>query len=170
MSPRSASSPMPYSFVSGLAAVLRYPQCSVRRQSGAVVDHHRRYLDVDALCDADLPRRPALDPGLYLRSSRSVDRASATGGSSGRSPCRWPCPSSCWRFFSAAIENFKMFDIGDAADRWRTRFGPPRLPRSRSSAQAFESWRKPDGRQPSPSSSSSRCLASLTSMSRRSTR
>ena len=41
-----------------------------RRQPGALVDHHRRYLDVGALRDADLPGRPALDPRLHLRGGR----------------------------------------------------------------------------------------------------
>ena len=35
-------------------------------QSGALVHRHRRHLDVDALRDADLPGRAALDPGLHL--------------------------------------------------------------------------------------------------------
>ena len=36
--------------------------------------HHRRHLDVDALRDADLPGRVALDPRLHLRSGRSRPR------------------------------------------------------------------------------------------------
>ncbi len=39
---------------------------AVQRLAGAVVDHHRRHLDVDALRDADLPRRTALDPRIHL--------------------------------------------------------------------------------------------------------
>ncbi len=35
-------------------------------RAGALVHHHGRYLDVDALCHADLSRRFALDPGLHL--------------------------------------------------------------------------------------------------------
>ena len=38
-----------------------------QRVAGAVGDRHRRHLDVDALRDADLPRRAALDPRLHLR-------------------------------------------------------------------------------------------------------
>ena len=72
-----------------------------QRVAGALGDHHRRYLDVDALRDADLPRRAALDPRLHLRGGRGRPRL-ATGGSSGRSRCRWRCPSSCWRCCSAA--------------------------------------------------------------------
>ena len=72
-----------------------------RRVAGTLVDHHRRHLDVDALRDADLPRRAALDPRLHLRGGRGRPRL-ATGGSSGRSRCRWRCPSSCSRSFSAA--------------------------------------------------------------------
>ena len=72
-----------------------------QRDAGALGDHHRRHLDVDALRDADLPRRPALHPRLHLRGGRGRPRV-ATGGSSGRSRCRWRCPSSCWRCCSAA--------------------------------------------------------------------
>ena len=72
-----------------------------QRVAGALGDHHRRHLDVDALRDADLPRRAALDPRLHLRGGRGRPRL-ATGGSSGRSRCRWRCPSSCWRCCSAA--------------------------------------------------------------------
>ena len=39
---------------------------AVERVARAVVDHHRRHLDVDALRDADLPRGAALDPRLHL--------------------------------------------------------------------------------------------------------
>ena len=42
--------------------------------AGAVVDRHRRRLDVDALRHADLPRRPALDPELHLRGGRGRPR------------------------------------------------------------------------------------------------
>ena len=37
-----------------------------RRDAQSLGDRHRRRLDVDALCDADLPCRPAIDPGLHL--------------------------------------------------------------------------------------------------------
>ena len=37
-----------------------------RRDAQSLGHRHRRCLDVDALCDADLPGRPALDPGLHL--------------------------------------------------------------------------------------------------------
>ena len=52
------------SFFTGAAAVV--VRDARRRDAGALGDHHRRYLDVDALRDADLPRRPALDPRLHL--------------------------------------------------------------------------------------------------------
>ena len=42
--------------------------------AGALVDHHRRHLDVDALRDADLPCGPALDPRLHLRGGRGRPR------------------------------------------------------------------------------------------------
>ena len=70
-------------------------------RSGALVDRHRRRLDVDALRDADLPGGPALDSRLHLRGGRGRPRLAA-GASSGRSRCRWRCPSSCWRCCSAA--------------------------------------------------------------------
>ena len=42
--------------------------------AGALGDHHRRRLDVDALRDADLPRRAALHPRLHLRGGRGRPR------------------------------------------------------------------------------------------------
>ena len=74
---------------------------AVQRDAGAVGDHHRRHLDVDALRDADLPRRAcAPSPTTSTRPPRST--APPTGGSSGRSRCRWRCPSSCSPCSSAA--------------------------------------------------------------------
>ena len=60
--------------------------------SGALGDRHRRHLDVDALRDADLPRRPALDPRATSTRPRTAT-APASGGSSGPSPSRWCCRS-----------------------------------------------------------------------------
>ena len=53
------------SFFSGIPATQIQMLSNV--SAGAVGDHHRRHLDVDALRDADLPRRAALDPRLHLR-------------------------------------------------------------------------------------------------------
>ena len=65
-----------------------------QRRLGALDDRAGQHLDVDALCYADLPRRAALDSRLHLRGGRGGSRV-ALGGNSGRSPCRWSCPSSC---------------------------------------------------------------------------
>ena len=60
--------------------------------AGALGDRHRRHLDVDALRDADLPRR-----ACARSRTRSTRPPSATGrrggGSSGPSPSRWCCRS-----------------------------------------------------------------------------
>ena len=45
-----------------------------RRQAGAMGDHHRRHLDVDAVRDADLSGRAALHPGLPVRGGRGRSR------------------------------------------------------------------------------------------------
>ena len=59
-----------------------------RRTAGALVHHHGRYLDVDALCHADLSGRVCVRYRITsTRPPRSI--AHPLGGNSGPSRCRW---------------------------------------------------------------------------------
>ena len=60
--------------------------------AGAMVDRDRRYLDVDAVCHADLPGGSAVHP-RQTSTRRPNATARASGGSSGPSRCQWCCRS-----------------------------------------------------------------------------
>ena len=61
--------------VSASSPACRRARSDDRRRQARALDHrHGRYLDVDALCHADLSRRASLDPGLHLRGGRGRSR------------------------------------------------------------------------------------------------
>ena len=78
-------------------------------QARTLGDHHRRYLDVDALCDADLPRGAALDSRLHLRGRGGRPRAHWRQFWSITLPMALPFIMLAVLF--RGIENFKMFDM-----------------------------------------------------------
>ena len=108
-------------------------------QAGAVVDHHRRHLDVDALRDADLPRRTC---------ARS--RTTSTKPPRSTVPRQWrqfwsitlpmALPFIMLAVLFRGIENFKMFDMVNLL----TCGGPGSTTEVASitlKREAFEKWR-----------------------------
>ena len=106
--------------------------------AGALVDHHRRHLDVDALRDADLPRGLRSIPD-YIYEAAEVDRAS-----------HWrqfwsitlpmALPFIMLAVLFRGIENFKMFDMVNLL----TGGGPGSTTEVASitlKREAFEKWR-----------------------------
>ena len=108
-------------------------------QSGAVVHHHRRYLDVDPLCHADMSGGSEINPGLHLRGCR--DRSGlAVGASSSRSRLPMALPFIMLAVLFRGIENFKMFDLVNLL----TNGGPGSTTEVASitlKREAFEKWR-----------------------------
>ena len=107
--------------------------------AGALGDRHRRHLDVDALRDADLPRRAALDPRLHLRGGRGRPRL-AMAPVLDASPCPMVLPFMMLAVLFRGIENFKMFDLVNLL----TGGGPGSTTEVASitlKREAFEKWR-----------------------------
>ena len=82
-----------------------------RRGRAGALDHRaRRYLDVGAVRDADLPCRSSLDSRI-TSTKRPRSTAPRPGGNSGRSRLPMVMPFLMLAVLFRAIENFKMFDM-----------------------------------------------------------
>ena len=139
---------------------------ALQRVAGALVDHHRRHLDVDALRDADLPRRAALDPRLHLRGGRGRPRLQLAAVLVDHA-----ADGAALHHAGGAVPRHReLQDVrhGQPADRRRARLDH-RGRLDHAEARGLREAGGPAIPRPSPSSCSSRCSASPTSTSRRST-